>query len=120
MAHETSTSEWLLGGGGLVGIGMGVRWLLEWWGKRDERKQQRAERRSTKEFQKVRDLNNRLEQLEDKMSRLTIAVNILIAKEYRSDPNSPELQQVRAILGDVFPLHLHVPQDMTDKLGEIS
>lgn len=119
MADNPTTSEWLLGGGGLVGIGMGVRWLLEWWGKRDDRRQQREDRRAARESNEVIELTARLNQLEEKMTRLTIAVNILVAKEFRSDPNSPELQQVRVILGDAFPLQLHVPQDMNDKVGEI-
>lgn len=108
-----------MGGGGLVGLGAGARWLIEWWGKRDERRQEREARLQGEESAKVQALNHRVDQLEDKIARLTVAVNILVAKEYRSDPNSPELLQVRAILGDAFPLHLHVPADMEAKLEAI-
>lgn len=117
MPDEPTTAQWLLGGGGLVGIGAGARWLIEWWGKRDERREEREARLAGEESQKVQTLNVRVGQLEDRLARLMIAVNILIAKEYRSDPVSPELQQVRAILGEAFPLHLHVPADMAAKLG---
>lgn len=119
MADEPTTAQWLLGGGGLVACGAGLKWLLEWWSKRDERRQERDERRNGEESKKVQELNVRMDLLEDKIGRLTIAVNILIAKEFRQEPNSPELQQVRAILGDAFPLHLHVPADMGEKLGRL-
>lgn len=119
MADDPSTAQWLLGSGGLLACGAGLKWLLEWWGKRDERRQDRLSRASKEESEKVQTLNVRLDLLEDKMSRLTIAVNILIAKEFRQEPSSPELQQVRAILGDAFPIHLHVPADMEDKLRKV-
>ncbi len=119
MSDEPTTAQWLLGGGGLFGLGAGARWLLEWWGKRDERRQERAARLAGEETVKVNALNVRLDLLEEKVTRFTIAMNILIAKEYRIDPTSPELQQVRAILGEAFPLHLHVPADMTSKLKDI-
>ena len=119
MTDEPTTAQWLLGGGGLVACGAGLKWLLEWWGKRDERRQERLSRANREESEKVQTLNVRLDLLEEKMSRLTIAVNILIAKEFRQEPNSPELQQVRAILGDAFPIHLHVPADMEERLGKL-
>lgn len=119
MSDEPTTAQWLLGGGGLFGLGAGARWFIEWWGKRDERKQEREAKLRGEESAKVGALNLRVDQLEEKITRLTVAVNILVAKEYRSDPHSPELLQVRAILGDAFPLHLHVPHDMEEKLGEI-
>ncbi|KQN09828.1 hypothetical protein ASE85_02520 [Sphingobium sp. Leaf26] len=119
MSDEPTTAQWLVGGGGLVGIGAGARWLIEWWGKRDERRQAREERLIARESAQVQDLNSRIDQLEDKLTKLTVAVNILVAKEFRSDPSSPELMQVQAILGDAFPLHLHVPQDMHDTLGRM-
>ncbi|KZC83302.1 hypothetical protein AYR46_01600 [Sphingobium yanoikuyae] len=119
MADEPTTAQWLLGGGGLFGLGAGAKWLLEWWSKRDDRRQEREAKLQGEESKKVQSLNIRVDQLEDKITRLTVAVNILVAKEYRSDPNSPELLQVRAILGDAFPLHLHVPADMEARLEEI-
>ncbi|KMS58767.1 hypothetical protein [Sphingobium cupriresistens] len=120
MADEPTTAQWLLGGGGLVACGAGLKWLVEWWSKRDERRQAREDRLRTQESQQVQGLNVRIDQLEDKLTKLTVAVNILVAKEFRSDPHSPELLQVQAILGDAFPLHLHVPQDMIDAIGKLS
>ena len=117
--EHATTAQWLLGGGGLVGLGAGARWLIEWWGNRDERRLEREAKLHGEESAKVQALNIRVDQLEDKITRLTVAVNILVAKEYRLDPKSPELLQVRAILGDAFPLHLHVPADMDARLGEL-
>lgn len=119
MSDEPTTAQWLLGGGGLFGLGAGVRWFIEWWGKRDERRKEREERKIAQESAQVQELNARLDQMEIKLTSLTVAVDILVAKEFRSDPNSPELQQVKAILGDAFPLHLHVPADMADTLDRI-
>lgn len=130
MADEPTTAQWLAGGGGLVVIGGGVKWLWDaMWGRSDKRTlalDAREAKLDAEEAAAVHDLKERLTSIEGtvaaqgkELEAHRIALHILVAKVARDEPTAPELQQVADILGSAFPLHLHVPADMNDALGRL-
>lgn len=130
MPSEPTTTQWLLGGGGLALLGAGGKWLWDaLWGRADKRTAAldvREAKIEAEEAAAVQDMKQRLTSIEGTVAGMgkeleahRIALHILVAKVARDEPNAPELQQVADILGSAFPLHLHVPADMAAKLGEI-
>jgi hypothetical protein len=130
MAHETSTQEWLLGGGGLVTLGGGIVWAWNAiWARADKRQREldaRAAKLDEEEAQAVLDMKGRLNAIEgalvsmgEQLEQHRLALHILVAKVAREDPAAPELEQVANILGNAFPVHLHIPADMADAINRI-
>lgn len=130
MAAEPTTQQWLFAGGGMLALGGGVKWLWDaLWGradKRDKALDAREAKLDLEEAAAVQDLKLRLTAIEGQVAAQgkelearRIAIHVLVAKVARDDPTAPELKQVADILGSAFPLHLHVPTDMSDTLGRI-
>lgn len=117
-------TQWATTGGGILAVGAGLKWL---WGqitarmdKRTAELDRREEELEEREEQRVRELSERVEGLEstvarqgEELHRLYAALNILVAKEERTDPGSVELRRVREILingvAAVFPVPLAPP-----------
>lgn len=120
---DAHSSEWLLGGGGLLVLGGGIKWL---WDRIFGRLDKRQADLDAKEAAIVRKMEERLKALEQRVEEQgveleahRISIHILVAKVRRDDPDAPELMQVGEILGAAFPLHLRVPTDMIDTLNRM-
>lgn len=130
MADDPTPLQWALGGGGLIAIGGGVKWLWDaLWGRADRRSaalDAREAKLDAEEAAAVQDLKERLTSIEGtvaaqgkELEAHKIALHILLVKVTRDDPTAPELKMVADLLGSAFPLHLHVPQDMGDMFGKM-
>lgn len=123
MADDNSVASWMLGGGGLIAFGSGLKWA---WDKISNWRASREAKLEAREDEYVKKLEERLVAVEKlaehhsgELERHRLALGILIAKECRTDPNSTELMQVRAILGASFPVHL-TPTDMQASLDKLN
>lgn len=97
-----ATTNWLFAGGGLLAIGAGLKWLWDAIFSRLDKREAEIER---KEEEHVTSLKERVTALEalvtnqgEELRRLSLGLDILIAKERRNEPESIELQQVMNII----------------------
>ena len=97
-----ATFEWLLGGGGLLALGAGIKWLYDKFFERLDKREAAIEE---KEEAHVSALKERVTVLEalvsnqgEELRRLTLALGILIAKEQKNEPDSIELKQVTSVI----------------------
>ncbi len=103
-----ATTNWLFAGGGLLAIGAGLKWLWDAIFSRLDKREAEVER---KEEEHVTALKERVSALEalvanqgEELRRLSLGLDILIAKEQRNEPESVELQQVMNIIATGDPL----------------
>ena len=101
-------SDWLFAGGGLLALGAGMKWLWDAIFSRLDKREAEIER---KEEAHVTALKERVSVLEglvtrqgEELRRLSLGLDILIAKEQRNEPESVELQQVMNIIATGDPL----------------
>lgn len=98
----SDATNWLFAGGGLLAIGAGLKWLWDAIFSRLDKREAEIER---KEEEHVTSLKERVSALEalvanqgEELRRLSLGLDILIAKERRNEPESIELQQVMNII----------------------
>lgn len=116
--------SWLFGGGGLVAIGYGLRWL---WEKITGLRETREAKLAKREAELEKRVNDRLGHLEteiaglkDEQEKSRVVIGILVAKVARDDPEAPELKQVERILGAAFPIAFGLPAEMREQLAQIN
>jgi len=104
----SDATNWLFAGGGLLAIGAGLKWLWDAIFSRLDKREAEIER---KEEEHVTALKERVSVLEalvtnqgEELRRLSLGLDILIAKERRNEPESIELQQVMNIIATGDPL----------------
>ena len=121
---------WLFGGGGLVAIGAGLKWL---WDKVINHRASREAKIEAREHEYVKKLEERLDDLEalvgkqgkalteqgEELGRHRVAIMLLVNNTRAKNPKDPVLQQVRDILGKAFPVQMPVPDDITDLAARI-
>lgn len=119
-SSETNPIAWLLGGGGLVALGGGVKWL---WDKISNARATRERKIEAREDGYVKKIEARLAQVESMLTaqareieRHRLSIALLVAEVARTHPTAPVLAQVERILGDAFPLHIGIPPDMQASL----
>ena len=117
------TPSWLLGGGGLVVLGGGFKWL---WDKLASARTSRERKIENREHEYVAKMEARIALIEQKLTdqgaELTnhrIALTLLIAEVERIDPGAVVLRQVKKILGASFPLQVDIPADMRATLDTL-
>lgn len=121
---------WALGGGGLVALGGGIKWL---WDKIANARASREARIEERETDYVTKIEARLSMLEKKIEHQDVkiehqerelanhrsAIALLVAEVARTNPSAAVLHQVGQLLGSSFPFSIQMPPDITDLAQQI-
>lgn len=98
----SDATNWLFAGGGLLAIGAGLKWLWDAIFSRLDKREAEIERKEEEHVTALKDRVSALEALVanqgEELRRLSLGLDILIAKERRNEPESIELQQVMNII----------------------
>ncbi len=98
----SDATNWLFAGGGLLAIGAGLKWLWDAIFSRLDKREAEVERREEEHVTALKERVSVLEELVtrqgEELRRLSLGLDILIAKERRNEPESIELQQVMNII----------------------
>ena len=129
-ATINSTVGWALSGGGLVVIGGALKWL---WDKITTLRATREARLEAREREYVAKIEARLKAVEllvgeqaktiydqgRELERHRLAIALLVNDVGTHRPTATVLDQVRAILGDAFPLVVPNPAEIADLAAQI-
>lgn len=110
---DESPGTWLLGGGGLIALGSGLKWL---WDKVAEARASRERKIEKREAAYVTKLEERLSKIEKQLDENSLAIALLVADIARREPGAAVLRQVQKILGASFPLQVGMPDSIHDPL----
>jgi len=127
---DNTLIAWLLGGGGLVAAGSGLKWL---WDKVIRHRAEREAKIDAREDEYVTKMEARLAKVEQTMGqqatqiheqsveleRHRLALALLVNDVAAHRPSALVLHQVRAILGQAFPLPFPTPNDVSDLASRI-
>ena len=101
-------TNWLFAGGGLLALGAGFKWLYDSFFGRLDKREAKIEREEEEHVAALKERVTALEALVtsqgEELRRLSLGLDILIAKERRNEPESIELQQVMNIIATGDPL----------------
>lgn len=119
----TTAIGWALGGGGLVALGGGIKWLFDTIVNRRATREEKIEERESGYVKKLEErlavVEHTVAQQAAELERHRIALALMVADVARHRPNATVLRQVQEILGTAFPLVVPTPPDMTDLAARI-
>jgi hypothetical protein len=113
---DDSPSTWLLGGGGLLSIGAGLKWL---WDKVAHARAARERKIEQREGEYVAKLEARLSKVEKELDEYRWAITLLVADVARREPGAAVLREVQRILGSTYPLRADNFGTMQDPLDTL-